>query len=246
MHREPTERLNGRGAATAPDDGRPLQTLLGLEFLWGGFATLTHSAQRTALAEVLGLLTAGERLAAQTARTQQGLTADPATIRFFASQTRHEAMHARVFATGQRALQPLSTPGSDSEFANFASELARSLASGTLSASVAGCQVVLEGLGEALLGELDEGIRLRGLGLSRLRRIILEQERTHHGFGVALLEQSTRAGIASTAVIRRTVAQYVQIAIDLLERNRRLFSAFDVAPASLQARFLATVPAGWR
>ena len=217
-----------------------------LEPAWRRFATLTDSPQRSALAEVLGLLASGERLAARTAFAQRGLARDLATRRFFLSQAGHESFHATVFTAGQRALQQTSKANHDAAFSEFQSALAQALEDCALPESVVGCQVVLEGLGEALLGEIDEGIRARGFGLDRLRRLILEQERLHHGFGVTLLEQAVRTGTANAAVIRRAVAQYVQLAITILDRNRRLFTAFDVAPLSLQARFLATIPPAWR
>ena len=55
-------------------------------------------------------------------------------------------------------------------------------------------QVILEGLGEAILTRIEEGLIKRATPFGRLRRVLLQQEEAHHGFGRRMLERAVAQG----------------------------------------------------
>jgi hypothetical protein len=70
----------------------------------------------------------------------------------------------------------------------------RPLDHGDLFETVLAEQVILEGLGEAILTRIEQGLAKRDAPFGRLRRILLKQEEAYHGFGCRLLEGALSAG----------------------------------------------------
>lgn len=54
-------------------------------------------------------------------------------------------------------------------------------------------QVILEGLGEAILNRIEQGLVKRNAPFERLRRILIHQEEAHHGFGCRIVERAVAA-----------------------------------------------------
>jgi GNAT superfamily N-acetyltransferase len=63
-------------------------------------------------------------------------------------------------------------------------------------------QVILEGLGEAILTPIEEELAKRAAPFGRLRRILLRQEEAHHGFGRRMLERAMAEGRIDAATLR--------------------------------------------
>ena len=72
-------------------------------------------------------------------------------------------------------------------------------------------QVILEGLGEAILTRIEEGLAKRAAPFGRLRRMLLQQEEAHHGFGRRMLERAMAEGRIDTETLRRRAQDYLAL-----------------------------------
>ena len=88
-------------------------------------------------------------------------------------------------------------------------------------------QIILEGLGEAILKRLEAGLLKREAGFGRLRRILLYQEEAHHAFGERTLERAISAGQASPAALRLRAQEYLAVTDEMVLALRDLFTSID-------------------
>src|SRR5712691_8943519 len=105
--------------------------------------------------------------------------------RFLAGQARQEALHAAVFQGAIAWLAPrhLSACPLLPALERYRALIEDAIRRGRFLETVLAEQVILEGLGEAILGRIEAGLVKRKAGFSRLRRILLHQEEAHHDFG---------------------------------------------------------------
>ena len=157
---------------------------------------LIRPHEHVPIARLLTFLQHGEELAHDCARRQAQLAADQSRRRFLKSQARQEAMHAIVFQSAIAWLAPRHL--GDAPFLPALEEYRRllddALERGDFYETILAEQVILEGLGEAILMRIEEGLARRQAPLERLRRILLRQEEAHHQFGRRLLERAMAAG----------------------------------------------------
>lgn len=193
---------------------------------------------------LMGFLLVGECLATDIAQQQVRLAPDAKSRRFLIQQARQERLHAAVFHRAQRWLAPRvsQTPPTMAAVSRYESLAQAALARGDFDESVVALQIVLEGLGEVVLRNVDAGLSRRGLGFSRLRRTLQQQEQTHHAFGAHLLQRRIGCGATDPEDLRSRAERYLELVDTMLAQLADLFIAFDEDPAQYRAAFSQTLP----
>jgi len=93
-------------------------------------------------------------------------------------------------------------------------------------------QVVLEGLGKAILARIEEGLVKRHAPFGRLRRMLLHQEESHHWFGQRMLERAMADGQIDAATLRRRVVQYLALTDGMVLTLSDLFESIAEDPTA--------------
>ena len=91
-------------------------------------------------------------------------------------------------------------------------------------------QVILEGLGEAILTRIEEGLAKRAAPFGRLRRMLLQQEEAHQGFGRRMLERAIAEGRIDAATLRRRAQDYLALTDQMVLALSDLFESIDEDP----------------
>ena len=166
---------------------------------------LVHTNEKVPVARLLTFLEHGERLAHTCAKAQAALAAEDSQRRFFLRQSRQEAAHALVFQGAIAWLAPryLGQTPMLPALEEYRKLLYDALARKDLIEAVLAEQVILEGLGEALLTRIEAGLVKRAAPFGRLRRMLLSQEAAHHGFGRSMLERAMADGHSDAATLQR-------------------------------------------
>ncbi|MGE0642833.1 MAG: hypothetical protein AB7P24_04090 [Nitrospira sp.] len=190
---------------------------------------LVSHDERVPIARLLTFLEHGERMAHDCAKAQAALSADAGTRRFLLSQARQEALHARVFQGAIAWLAPKHLQ--DTPFLPALEEyrcmLNDALARRDLMETFLAEQVVLEGLGEAVLTRIEQGLVKRAAPFGRLRRILLRQEEAHHGFGRRQLERAIERGETDRLDLSRRAQRYLALADAMVFTLCDLFDSID-------------------
>lgn len=186
---------------------------------------IVHPDERVPIARLLSFLAHGERLAHDCAKAQVSLVdADP-DRRFLVGQARQEAMHALVFqgaiawlAPTQMGDCPLLPP-----LEAYRIRLMDAVKRKRLLETFVAEQVILEGVGEALLSRIEAGLVKRGAPFGRVRRILLLQEEAHAGFGRRHLDRAIASGRASASSLRSCAQDYLELAMAMVTTLGDLF-----------------------
>jgi GNAT superfamily N-acetyltransferase len=93
-------------------------------------------------------------------------------------------------------------------------------------------QVILEGLGEAILTRIEEGLVKRAAPFGRLRRILLHQEEAHHGFGRRMLERAMADGRIDADTVRRRARDYLALTDQMVLALSHLFESIAEDPSA--------------
>lgn len=207
---------------------------------------LVSHEEKVPIARLLTFLGHGERMAHDCAKAQAGLSADSGTRRFLLNQAKQEAMHARVFQGAIAWLAPKHL--GDAPFLPALEEyraiLDEALARRDLTESFLGEQVVLEGLGEAVLTRIEQGLVKRAAPFGRLRRILLHEEEAHHGFGRHQIEQAIMRGETDVQDLRRRAQRYRALTDAMVLTLCDLFDSID-EDATAWARDVRTFLPAW-
>lgn len=185
--------------------------------------------ERVPIARLLTFLEHGERMAHDCAQTQAALSDDPKTRRFLLSQAKQEAMHARVFQGAIAWLAPKhlrDTPVLPA-LEEYRRMLNDALACRDLTETFLAEQVVLEGLGEAILSRIEQGLAKRAAPFGPLRRILLKQEEAHHGFGRHQIEQAIQRGETDVKDLGRRAQRYLVLIEAMVLTLCDLFESID-------------------
>ncbi len=195
---------------------------------------LIHSGEKIPLARLLTFLECGERMAHECAKTQAALAPDLGSRRFLLSQARQEAAHALVFQGAIAWLAPKHL--GDTPFLPALEEyraiLNEALASQDLLETFLAEQVILEGLGEAILTRIEEGLVKRAAPFGRLRRILLQQEEAHHGFGRRMLERAMAEGRIDAERLRCRAQDYLVLTDQMVLTLSDLFESIAEDPTA--------------
>lgn len=190
---------------------------------------LVRPDEKTPIARLLTFLEHGERMAHDCAKAQAALSDDSGTRRFLLSQARQEAMHARVFQgaiawLAPRHLRDMPLLPALEEYRRILND---ALSRRDLMETFLAEQVVLEGLGEAVLTRIEQGLVKRAAPFGRLRRILLRQEEAHHGFGRRQLERAVTQGEADAQTLGKQAARYVALTDAMVFTLCELFDSIN-------------------
>ncbi|MEW6542231.1 MAG: hypothetical protein AB1411_01325, partial [Nitrospirota bacterium] len=174
---------------------------------------LVRPDERAPIARLLRFLEQGERLAHDCASAQAALAPEPRMARFLLSQARQEAFHAVAFqgaiawlAPRHLGACPLLPP-----LGRYRTLLDEAIRRNDFVETVLAEQIILEGLGEAILKRIEAGLAKRGAPFGRLRRILIHQEEAHHAFGRRCLERAIEAGRTSPDRLRPPGLEYLAL-----------------------------------
>ena len=195
---------------------------------------LVRHDEKVPIARLLTFLEHGERLANECAKAQAKLAPDSGSQRFLLSQARQEAAHALVFQGAVTWLAPKHL--GDAPFLpaleEYRKRLDEALARQDLLETFLAEQVILEGLGEAILTRIEEGLVKRTAPFGRLRRMLLQQEEAHHEFGRRMLERAMAEGRIDGETLRCRAEDYLALAQNMVITLADLFDTIDEDPAA--------------
>ena len=185
--------------------------------------------ERVPIARLLAFLEHGERMAHVCAQRQAALAPDPKAHRFLTTQARQEAMHAMVFRGAIAWLAPrhLGEAPFLPALEDYRRLLAEALDRGDWLESLLAEQVILEGLGEAILTRIESGLEKRQAPFRRLRRVLLQQEEAHHEFGRRVLERAMAEGSRELEDLRLRTQDYVALTESMVLTLCDLFETIE-------------------
>ncbi len=195
---------------------------------------LVHHDEKVPIARLLTFLEHGERLASECAKAQAALAPDYGSRRFLLNQARQEAAHALVFQGAIAWLAPRHLGGTPflPPLEKYRTILNDALARKDLLETFLAEQVILEGLGEAILTRIEEGLVKRAAPFGRLRRILLQQEEAHHRFGRRMLERAMTEGRIDAEALCRRAQDYLALTDQMVLTLSDLFDSIDEDPAA--------------
>lgn len=188
-----------------------------------------HPDQRAPIARLLRFLRDGEYLASDCARAQAKLAPDQGTRRFLLNQARQESYHAIVFQANIAWLAPrhLGACPLLPPMERYRTLIEDALRRGDFAETLMAEQIILEGLGEAILERIEEGLAKRNAPFERLRRMLLQQEEAHHGFGCRTLERMFAAGVTSPEALRSRGQVYLSLTHAMVATLADLFTSIE-------------------
>ncbi len=200
--------------------------------------------EQVSVARLLTFLEHGERMASDCARRQADLTPELKRRRFFKTQASQETMHAMVFHGAIAWLAPRRLGNSPflPPLESYRRLLSEALDHGDLFETVLAEQVILEGLGEAILTRIEQGLAKRDAPFGRLRRILLQQEEAHHGFGCRLLEGALSAGDLKVERLRARSQEYLALTDAMVLTLSDVFETIDEDAAAWAADVRTFLP----
>jgi len=195
---------------------------------------LVRLDEQVPIARLLTFLERGERIACDCANTQAALAPERGMQKFLKSQARQEAMHALVFQSAIAWLAPKHI--GDAPFLPaleaYRRILNEALARRDLLETFLAEQVVLEGLGEAILSRIEEGLVKRRAPFGGLRRMLLHQEEAHHRFGRRMLERAMAEGRIDAATLCRRLEAYLALTNQMVLTLSDLFESIAEDPSA--------------
>jgi hypothetical protein len=205
---------------------------------------LVKSDERVPLARLLKFIERGERLAHDCAQAQAALAPEAGMQKFLLGQARQEGIHAVSFkwAIGWLAPRHVGDVPFLKPFDQYAKRLHAALQREDFAESLLAEQVILEGLGEALLKKIEAGLINRRAPFQRLRRMLLYQEEAHHAFGVRILQRHMDRQDFSIEHLRTQAQEYIQWADTMVLSVADLFDALDEDPQEYLAEFHRHLP----
>lgn len=190
---------------------------------------LVRSDERVPIARLLRFLQDGEYLASDCARAQAKLAPDPGMRRFLLGQARQEAYHAFVFQANIAWIAPrhLGACPLLAPMVRYRALIEDAIRRGDFAETLMAEQLILEGLGEAILQRIEEGLAKRKAPFERLRRMFLQQEEAHHAFGRRTLERMFAAGGTSPGALRDRGQEYIALTQAMVTTLADLFTSIE-------------------
>lgn len=205
---------------------------------------LVRPDEKAPIARLLTFLEHGERMAQECATKQAAAVPDKRAAEFLRSQARQESMHAYVFGGAIAWLAPrhLGAAPFLPALEEYRRKLAEACERGHILETFLAEQVILEGLGEAILHRIETGLVKRGAPFGRLRRVLLHQEEAHHAFGARMIDRAVGAGQADRAELRRRAQDYLALVQTMVLTLTDLFESIDEDPAAWVSDVTAYLP----
>jgi hypothetical protein len=206
---------------------------------------LVRPDERAPIARLLTFLEYGERLAHDCAKAQAALASEKGMQRFLVSQARQESAHAWVFQGAIAWLAPKHLGGSPflPALEQYRALLEDALQRRDFLETLLAEQIILEGLGEAILARIEEGLAKRNAPFSHLRCTLLRQEEAHHDFGRRMLERAFATGATSPDHLRVRAQEYLALTDRMVSTLGDLFESIDEDPQLYVARAKSYLPA---
>ena len=197
------------------------------------------------LAQLFMFMALGEQLAHDCAQAQCALAPEHSMQTFLAGQARQEGYHAIAFQVAIRWLTPKPhQPSLVSDHMNHYRQLIEAaIARQDFAETLLAEQIILEGLGEAILKKLEAGLVKRGAPFRRLRRMLIHQEKAHHQFGLRVLSKMIEREEESYDTLRQRTQKYLPLAKTLLFATQDAFYSLDEDPQEYWDEFQQNLPA---
>lgn len=185
--------------------------------------------EHTQSARLLCFLALGEEIAHHCAKEQAKQSDNRSIQRFLNSQARQEKYHQIMFKRGELLLTPKGSPCGPAKkpLLEYKQLLDEAIAKQDFAETLLGQQVILEGLGEVVLENIDNGMSNRNFGYKKIRHLILNQEHAHHYFGIRKLNQIIRDDPNAQIRLSTRVQDYMQLTENMLEGMHNLFAYFN-------------------
>lgn len=195
---------------------------------------LVRPDERVPIARLLQFLTHGELLARDCAQWQAALAPEPVLRRFLLSQSRQEAVHARVFQGAIAWLAPrhLGACPLLPALEDYRRRLEAAVAGRDWAETVLAEQIILEGLGEAILVRVEAGLAKREAPFGRLRRMLIHQEEAHYAFGCRVLDRALARGETDIETLHPRALEYRALTEVMVETLHDLFESIGEDPAA--------------
>lgn len=194
---------------------------------------LVHPNERVPIARLLRFLEQGEQLAHDCAKAQAKLAPEVGMRRFLLGQARQEGYHAVIFQGAIAWLAPrhLGSCPMLQPLERYRSLIEDAISRGDLAETLLAEQIILEGLGEAILRRIEAGLVKRDAPFGRLRRILLSQEEAHYGFGQRALARVIASGRTSVEALRPRGQEYLALTDAMVSTLSDLFESVDEDPS---------------
>ncbi|GJL65648.1 MAG: hypothetical protein NPIRA05_06190 [Nitrospirales bacterium] len=205
---------------------------------------LLQTNEQLPLARLLQFIEQGERLAQTCAKAQAALAPDLGTNRFFQEQARQEGLHAYTFQKAISWIAPRhlgASPFTD-PFVHYQRLLESAVRHGDLYETILAEQVILEGLGTVTLKKLEIGLLKRQAPFQRLRRVFLQQEEAHYGFGNRALERAIERHDVTEHDLYERAPMYLQLAESMITIGQELLVEISEDPDWYVSEFHKTLP----
>lgn len=205
---------------------------------------LVTTEERQPLAELLYFLELGEQLAHRCAKTQAELAPTTKMRRFLESQARQEAFHSTVFCSARLWIAPLHRPHLTKfePLEEYEALMTSALDRKDFWESILAEQVILESLGEAILHKLEGGLQKRQAPFSRIRKMLLQQEAAHHGFGERVLQQGIAKNELTKEELRDKAKPYLALSSCMITTLQPRLGEIDEYPSEYLALQQSLLP----
>lgn len=202
------------------------------------------SGEHVHLAQLLQFLDLGEQLAHDCANAQVELVSDHRMKVFLAGQAKQEGRHALAFQLAIRWLSPraMNSPLVSGHMNRYRHLIMGAVERRNFPESLLGEQIILEGLGEAILQRMETGLAKRKAPFGRLRRMLLQQEEAHHAFGLRTLERMIMADAVSIEYLRDAASPYLDLAKSMVFSAQDAFQAIQEDPQDYWDDFRKGLP----
>lgn len=205
---------------------------------------LVRPDERVPIARLLRFLEQGERLAHDCAKAQAALAPEAGMRRFLLGQARQESYHAVVFQGVIAWLVPrnLGSCPMLQPLERYRALVEEAIHQGNFAETLLAEQIILEGLGEAILKRIEAGLVKRNAPFGRLRRILLHQEEAHHGFGHRALARAIASGETSPEALRSRGQEYLALTDAMVTTLSDPFESIDEDPSAWASDVKTYVP----
>lgn len=202
------------------------------------------SGEHVHLAQLLQFLDLGEQLAHDCAKAQVALASDTRMQTFLAGQAKQEGRHALAFQWTIRWLSPRTprSPLISLHMTQYRRLLMAAVEQRDFAGSLIGEQIILEGLGEAILQRMETGLTKRKAPFGRLRRMLLHQEEAHHAFGLRTLERMVDTDQVSIERLKEVASPYLELGKAMLFSGQEAFQAIAEDPQDYWDDFQMGLP----
>lgn len=200
--------------------------------------------EHTQAARLFSFLALGEEIAHHCAKQQARQSDNRAMQRFLKSQARQEKNHQIMFKYGELLLTPKGSPCEPAvqPLQEYKHLLNEAIEKNDFAETLLGQQVILEGLGEVVLKNIDFGMSNRNFGYKKIRHLILTQEQAHHDFGIRKLNHAVQNDLEEQTRLSARAQDYLHLIEKMLDNLYSLFEHFNYDASSYNHQVKDALP----